>query len=34
MRESKKPQPLELRFRAWLSEGSAKLLFHRERSDR
>ncbi len=33
-REHENTQSLELRFRAWLSEGSAKVLFHRERSDR
>jgi hypothetical protein len=30
---NQKPQPLEVRFRALLNEGDAKVLFHRDVSD-
>ena len=33
-RGSRNPQPLELRFRALLTEEHAEVLFHREASDR
>jgi hypothetical protein len=33
-REVRDDRPLEPRFRAWLTEGSAKVLFHRDASNR